>query len=486
MRFQVLFHSPLGVLFTFPSRYWFAIGHRGVLSLGRWASRIHAGFPVTRATWDRLKGALAPFAYGGLTRSAAAFQRASARGRVGNSSRAPARPGKNVPQPRLHNGCSLDVQPVWARPRSLAATGGVAVCFPFLGVLRCFSSPGWPPTPMHSAPDRRGLPGGVAPFGDPRIHLLPVPRGLSQVAASFVASRCQGIHRTLLLAWPKNRHPSPSPSLRGGSCPRFARGPPPLPSKGREGLPARPLDDGVPLVCRPPPPQRGRGRRVAALSSLGDFRNGYPCIQLSNIRWRPAVAPAAPNPRRVPRPGLASRLSPRGESPGGDDRDRTDGLRLAKPALSQLSYIPRMPQGRRAGVVGPSRIELPTSRLSGVRSSQLSYGPRPEPPPKGGPARAGPPVPGEPSNAEYGARPGTPAGRLGGNRRPSEAHAIDLNRVPARTGCGDWLLRKEVIQPHLPIRLPCYDFIPLTRHTFGASPPLGLGQRLRVHPTRVM
>ena len=29
------------------------------------------------------------------------------------------------------------------------------------------------------------------------------------------------------------------------------------------------------------------------------------------------------------------------------------------------------------------------------------------------------------------------------------------------------LLRKEVIQPHLPVRLPCYDFTPLTRHTFG-------------------
>ena len=26
-RFQVLFHSPSGVLFTFPSRYWFTIGH---------------------------------------------------------------------------------------------------------------------------------------------------------------------------------------------------------------------------------------------------------------------------------------------------------------------------------------------------------------------------------------------------------------------------------------------------------------------------
>jgi hypothetical protein len=27
--------------------------------------------------------------------------------------------------------------------------------------------------------------------------------------------------------------------------------------------------------------------------------------------------------------------------------------------------------------------------------------------------------------------------------------------------------RKEVIQPHLPIRLPCYDFTPITNHNFG-------------------
>ena len=37
-------------------------------------------------------------------------------------------------------------------------------------------------------------------------------------------------------------------------------------------------------------------------------------------------------------------------------------------------------------------------------------------------------------------------------------------------------LRKEVIQPHLPVRLPCYDFTPLTKHTFdgvllAAGPP---------------
>ncbi len=31
------------------------------------------------------------------------------------------------------------------------------------------------------------------------------------------------------------------------------------------------------------------------------------------------------------------------------------------------------------------------------------------------------------------------------------------------------ILRKEVIQPHLPIRLPCYDLVPLTASTFGAS-----------------
>ena len=53
-RFQVLFHSPPGVLFTFPSRYWFTIGHQGVFSLGRWSSRIPTGFHVSRRTQDPL------------------------------------------------------------------------------------------------------------------------------------------------------------------------------------------------------------------------------------------------------------------------------------------------------------------------------------------------------------------------------------------------------------------------------------------------
>jgi hypothetical protein len=47
------------------------------------------------------------------------------------------------------------------------------------------------------------------------------------------------------------------------------------------------------------------------------------------------------------------------------------------------------------------------------------------------------------------------------------------------------LLRKEVIQPHLPVRLPCYDFVPIADPTFDGSLPYGLGHRLRVLPTFV-
>jgi hypothetical protein len=45
------------------------------------------------------------------------------------------------------------------------------------------------------------------------------------------------------------------------------------------------------------------------------------------------------------------------------------------------------------------------------------------------------------------------------------------------------LLRKEVIQPHLPVRLPCYDFVPIADPTFDHSLPEGLGHGLRVLPT---
>src|SRR5712692_4987894 len=46
-----------------------------------------------------------------------------------------------------------------------------------------------------------------------------------------------------------------------------------------------------------------------------------------------------------------------------------------------------------------------------------------------------------------------------------------------------WLPRKEVIQPQLPLRLPCYDFVPVTAPTLGACLPCGLARRLQVLPT---
>ena len=50
--FQVLFHSPPGVLFTFPSRYCFTIGHQVVFSLMGWSPCLHTRFHVPRTTLD--------------------------------------------------------------------------------------------------------------------------------------------------------------------------------------------------------------------------------------------------------------------------------------------------------------------------------------------------------------------------------------------------------------------------------------------------
>ena len=54
MRFQDLFHSPPGVLFAFPSRYWFTIGRLRVFSLGGWSPHVQTGFHVSRPTCRNL------------------------------------------------------------------------------------------------------------------------------------------------------------------------------------------------------------------------------------------------------------------------------------------------------------------------------------------------------------------------------------------------------------------------------------------------
>ena len=48
------------------------------------------------------------------------------------------------------------------------------------------------------------------------------------------------------------------------------------------------------------------------------------------------------------------------------------------------------------------------------------------------------------------------------------------------------LLRKEVIQPQVPLRLPCYDFTPITNPTLDACLLARLAQRLQVLPTFVV
>ena len=73
-RFQVLFHSPPGVLFTFPSRYLFTIGYWVVFSLRRWSPWIPTGFHVSRGTWVLHAESRDRFAYGVITLCDSAFQ----------------------------------------------------------------------------------------------------------------------------------------------------------------------------------------------------------------------------------------------------------------------------------------------------------------------------------------------------------------------------------------------------------------------------
>ena len=73
--------------------------------------------------------------------------------------------------------------------------------------------------------------------------------------------------------------------------------------------------------------------------------------------------------------------------------------------------------------------------------------------------------------------------------RPASVHPKTRDPPPASTGQPEQgadfknkLLRKEVIQPHLPVRLPCYDFVPIANPTFDSS-LTSLGHWLRVLPT---
>ena len=158
------------MLFTFPSRYWFTIGHRVVFSLGRWASLIPTGFPVTRSNWGQNPGRLASFVYRAITFYGRPFQNRSTRNKLCNfpagAHARPVLPHDTAQTTRVR----FNVRTVWAVPVSLAATQGIAFCFLFLGVLRCFTSPGIASTAYFIQPQMTGhYPCRVSPFGHLRI-----------------------------------------------------------------------------------------------------------------------------------------------------------------------------------------------------------------------------------------------------------------------------------------------------------------------------
>ena len=123
IRFQGLFTPLAGVLFAFPSRYWFTIGHQVVLSLGKWSSRIPTGLHVSRRTQVPPRVRF-DFVYGAITHS----------GRPSQAVRLSPRCPSPVLLSRLDGPTTRCVQRqqaytrnVWAGPRSLATTSGVSV-----------------------------------------------------------------------------------------------------------------------------------------------------------------------------------------------------------------------------------------------------------------------------------------------------------------------------------------------------------------------
>jgi hypothetical protein len=149
----------------------------------------------------------------------------------------------------------------------------------------------------------------------PDQRLCAPPRGLSRLAASFVASRCQGIRRAPVCAWP---HGTPEGMPRAGARPRHGRLViVPLTKKlslfpSCSAFKDQPAEAGKCAACRSPRGMVGAPGIGPGTSSLSGTRSN----QLS-------YAPGS----------------------GGGGRDRTGDPRLAKPALCQLSYAPGVRHG---------------------------------------------------------------------------------------------------------------------------------------------
>ncbi len=154
-RFHVLFHSPHGVLVTFPSRYLFTIGRQTVFSLTRWSWQIHTGFHVPRITWDTLRGSKV-FIYRTVTVYGATFQTLQLT--------------LSHPMSESLNPLLTFVDKVWAVPFSLAATKGITDLFYFPPDTKMFQFSGLPRAILWiQIAVVRHYSNGVTPFGYPRI-----------------------------------------------------------------------------------------------------------------------------------------------------------------------------------------------------------------------------------------------------------------------------------------------------------------------------
>ena len=138
--FRIYFTPLFGVLFTFPSRYWYAIGLPGVFSLARRSARIQAGFHVPRPTQGTAHLPQPPSK--GLSPAMAAL-----------SSAVPGQLWKlnAALQPRRGRN-----RPGLGSSRFARRYSGNRCLFLFLSLLRCFSSAGW--LLLGRYPLRDGLP----------------------------------------------------------------------------------------------------------------------------------------------------------------------------------------------------------------------------------------------------------------------------------------------------------------------------------------
>ena len=184
--FQVLFHSPSGVLFNFPSRYYFTIGYQGVFSLGQWSGLLQTGFLVSRPTLDSTSP-YSHFAYEAFTLSGVLSQNTSA--------------------------MIVSNLIVVLNPKSITTSGlGFSdfarhyfrnrFLFLFLKLLRCFSSLRFTyHTLFYSCMYTRVLSLVGSPIQISVGHWIFAPHhSFSQLITSFFVSWCLGIHPTLLLA----------------------------------------------------------------------------------------------------------------------------------------------------------------------------------------------------------------------------------------------------------------------------------------------